>query len=92
MHLSLRLICKLLSLLHFSPPIQIFREILSKRLIECNDVEFNFKLSTYLSMSANALLHEAEVFLTTFLLQLGYSALRTDILPVQQEVIQDSFQ
>lgn len=43
-------------------------------------------------MSANALLREAEVFLITFLLQLDYSALRTDILPVQQEVIQDSFQ
>lgn len=43
-------------------------------------------------MPANALLHEVEVFLTTFLLQLDYFALRADILPVQQEVIQDSFQ
>lgn len=33
-----------------------------------------------------------EAFLTTFLLQLDYSVLGTDILPVQQEVIQDSFQ
>lgn len=55
-------------------------------------MQFCFKLSTYLSMSANALLCEVEVFLTTFLLQLDYFALRTDILPVQQEVIQDSFQ
>lgn len=43
-------------------------------------------------MPANALLHEVEVFLTTFLLQLDYFALRADILPVQREVIQDSFQ
>lgn len=43
-------------------------------------------------MPANALWHEGEVFLTTFPLQLDYFALRTDILPVQQEVIQDSFQ
>lgn len=92
MHLSLRLICKLLSFPHFSTPMQIFRKILSKKLTKCNDAEFHFKLSTYLSMSANALLREVEVFLTTFLLQLDYSALRTDILPVQQEVIQDSFQ
>lgn len=89
--MHLRLIYILLSFLYYSPPIQIFIEILSKRLIECNE-EFNFKLSTYLSMSANALLHEVGVFLTTFLLQLDYFALRTDILPVQQEVIQDSFQ
>lgn len=52
----------------------------------------HFNLRTYLSMPANALLHEVEVFLTTFLLQLDYFALRADILPVQQEVIQDSFQ
>lgn len=89
--MHLRLIYISLSFLYYSPPIQIFIEILSKRLIECNE-EFNFKLSTYLSMSANALLHEVGVFLTTFLLQLDYFALRTDILPVQQEVIQDSFQ
>lgn len=55
-------------------------------------MQFHFKLSTYLSMSANALLHEVEVFLTIFLLQLDYAALRTDILLVQQEVIQSSFQ
>jgi len=52
----------------------------------------SFILNLALSMSANALLHEVEVFLTTFLLQLDYSALRIDILPVQEEVIQDSFQ
>lgn len=43
-------------------------------------------------MPANALLHEVVVFLTAFLLQLDYFALRTDTLPVQQEAIQDSFQ
>lgn len=63
-----------------------------KRLTGCTDVEFHFKLSTYLSMSANALLHEVEAFLTTFLLQLDYSVLGTDILLVQREVIQDSSQ